>query len=172
MGRFQIACGPALSTCLLLTVRLASGGEAPRVEWTRVLSQSVQEGVGAPLQQTSDGGFIVSGSTLKKTDGRGNVLWETSFEDPIYPGSAVRQTSDGGYIVGGTFYGPGCNSPHVTSQDLALIRVDPQGTILWQKAFGRSGQDWGYAVETTRDGGYVVAGFISGSGSGSLAVVK
>src|SRR6266508_1858859 len=122
---------------LVLGAGFAPGGEAPPVAWTRQFpGHSVEEGIGAPLGETSDGGFILSGYSLKKTDGRGEVVWETAFPEPIYPGSSVRQTDDGGYIVGGTFYGP-CNSTaFVASQDVALIKIDSQGGIVWEKAFG------------------------------------
>ena len=82
------------------------------------------------VQQTDDGGFILTGYTystknltndvwLIKTDANGNEEWNRTLGDSIYfqwnaggdeepmpyalndRGSSVQQTSDGGYIIGG-----------------------------------------------------------------------
>src|SRR5437867_3807665 len=109
MGQVQIVGGRSLLTacalCLVLAAGMARGGEAPEVEWTRVLPSHFPEE--AHLEKTSDGGFIVSGSGLLKTDERGVVLWETSFDGAVYAGPSIRQLQDGHFILGGTFYGNG-----------------------------------------------------------------
>jgi hypothetical protein len=65
-------------------------------------------GLGFSVQQTVDGGFIVTGRDgdeivfLLKTDGQGNQEWRNSFGSGN--GSSVQQTVDGGFIVAGFFY--------------------------------------------------------------------
>ena len=59
------------------------------------------------VQQTVDGGFIVTGQDfsndfvvlLLKTDGQGNEQWRKTFGDGY--GLSVQQTVDGGFIVTG-----------------------------------------------------------------------
>ena len=59
------------------------------------------------VQQTVDGGFIVTGSDkndngdvlLLKTDGQGNEQWRKTFGDGL--GLSVQQTVDGGFVVTG-----------------------------------------------------------------------
>ena len=69
-------------------------------EWRKNFGQ----GDGYSVQQTVDGGFIVSGSDngvlLLKTDGQGNEEWRKNFGDGY--GTSVQQTVDGGFIVTGT----------------------------------------------------------------------
>jgi hypothetical protein len=86
------------------------------------------------VQQTSDGGYIVAGTTrsfsaywynifLIKTDANGNVQWAKTYGgtdgDEDY---SVRQTSDGGYIVAG-----GTGSFSV--EGALLIKTDANGNI-------------------------------------------
>ena len=72
----------------------------------------------------------------------------------------VQRTSDGGYIVAGytLSLGPG-------GWDAWLIRTDADGVKQWDKTFGGMGEDFGYAVRQTLDGGYIIAGATSSFGS-------
>jgi len=149
-------------------VKLASNGN---VEWQKAYGGGGDDWLHA-IQQTSDGGYIVAGTTysflegwwdpcngwILKLDANGNIEWQKVLmiggEQQIYD---IRQTSDGGYIaVGATWdaYPGGC-------YDLWVVKLDSDGHIQWQKAYGRGGKDpWdiGRAVQQTSDGGYVVAG--------------
>jgi uncharacterized delta-60 repeat protein len=88
------------------------------------------------VQQTSDGGYIVAGSTdsfgadsvdilLIKTNANGNIQWAKTYggtrNDYAY---SVQQTSDGGYIVAGY-----TNSFGAGGYDIFLIKTDANGDI-------------------------------------------
>lgn len=119
------------------------------------------------VQQTMDGGYIIVGSTnsfgndsrdvyLIKTDAYGNVEWVKTYGgnhlDIAY---AVQQTTDGGYIIAGATQSFGNGS-----RDVYLIKIDAYGNVEWQKTFGGSEIDDGYAIQQTLDGGYIIAGWI------------
>ncbi|NPV72423.1 MAG: hypothetical protein HPY89_01225 [Pelotomaculum sp.] len=76
----------------------------------------------------------------------------------------TRMTGDGGFIAAGEtascyLHGNGGN-------DVLLIRLDPAGRLLWQKAIGGTGNDCGMSVRQTDDGGYIIAGITKSAGSG------
>jgi hypothetical protein len=126
------------------------------------------------VQQTSDGGFIVAGTTtsfgagfqdvyLIKTDNNGYHVWPmTTFGGTgIDWGNSVRQTSDGGYIVAGSTGSFGAGS-----DDAYLIKVSQSGFKVWSKTFGGTANDSARSVRQTSDGGYILAGATTSFGAG------
>ncbi|MBW2163825.1 MAG: hypothetical protein JRF43_05135, partial [Deltaproteobacteria bacterium] len=128
---------------------------------------------GNAVQQTDDGGYIVAGTTwilggmysnvlLIKTDAEGNEVWRKSFRSgDINRGHSLQRTIDGGYIIAGTTWLHGQKL-----SDVYLIKTDAKGNEVWSKTFGGSGRDYGYSVQKSSDGGYVVAGQTDSFGAG------
>jgi hypothetical protein len=128
---------------------------------------------GLSVRQTKDGGYVVTGYThslaiggddiwLIKTDANGNELWNQTFGGTTDDwGSSVWQTRDDGYIITGrtSSFGAG-------GEDIWLIKIDANGTQLWDKTFGGMKDDWGSSVQQTTDGGYIVAGWTESLGAG------
>jgi hypothetical protein len=121
------------------------------------------------VQQTSDGGFVITGSTssfgaggvdiyLIKTNSSGDTLWTRTYGGSGYDtGRCVRQTfPDSGYIIVGSTdsYGTG-------GLDIYLIKIDTDGDTLWTKTYGGIHEDAGYSVQQTTDGGYIIAGYVA-----------
>ncbi len=143
--------------------------------WTQTFGGSNYD-VGHSVQQTSDGGYIITGyyqssSTganvyLIKTDSYGDVLWTRTIGGTEYDaGESVRQTIDGGYIIAGSTmsYGAG-------AIDVFLIRTDSSGDTLWTQTAGGSDSDAGYSVQQTSDEGYIVAGLTNSFSADSIDV--
>jgi len=76
-----------------------------------------------------------------------------------------QQTSDEGYILVGmtSSFGAG-------GFDYYLIKTDANGDTLWTRVYGGSGNDKGYYVQQTSDGGYIVAGYTNSFGAGSYDI--
>jgi len=143
---------------------------------------------GRSVQQTADGGYIIAGYSmllvyderwqyyyyqgdvyLIKTDPDGNSIWQKTFvgscDDRAY---SVQQTTDGGYIIVGTTRDIG--APVQTWPDVYLIKTDSGGNMVWQKTFWGVVDDFGYSVQQTADGGYIIAGGTPSFGAGGYDV--
>jgi len=128
------------------------------------------------VQQTSDGGFIVAGATysnttdfdawLLKLDPDGMVSWQKAYGGPLTDMAySVQQTNDGGYIVAGATYST------TTDIDAWILKLDTNGMVSWQKAYGGPFTDMAYSFQQTNDGGFIVAGVYSLLSSGENAWV-
>lgn len=131
------------------------------------------------IQQTFDHGYIIAGLTLSygqgasdayliKTDSSGNVLWAKSYGDSyenyIY---SVIQSADSGIVAVGYTQNTGTNS-----RDIYLLKTNLAGTLLWSKMIGWNGNDEGYSVKQTNDGGYIISGLANENGGVGAFLVK
>ncbi len=140
-------------------------------EWDKVYGSSSYDDYGSSVQQTTDSGYIITGSTifqsansrdiwLIKTNGTGDLEWDQKFDVKIDDrGYSVRQTGDGGYIVLGCIEGG-------TEEDMYLLKTNDTGVRDWSSSPGPVDKlDTGQSVQPTSDGGYVCAGSIWSSSS-------
>ena len=147
----------------------------PDTLWTKTFGGSGREW-GYCLKKNKDGGYILLGFTQSfgaggsdvwviKTDSLGNKIWDKTYGDgKDEEGYWLEKTRDGGYIIVGKkgYY------PH--QFDVYLIKIDSLGNTMWEKTFGGNGEDVGYSVQQTPEGGYIIAGFTESYGKGSYDV--
>lgn len=138
---------------------------APDTLWTRTYGGSETDKANA-VQQTADGGYIVTGyseispnayqAVLIRTSDAGDTLWTRALSGI---GNAIAKSLalsvDGGYVVAGITW-PLSES----SSDIFLAKTDSNGDIQWIQTYGSLQNDLANSVQQTADGGYIVAGFI------------
>ncbi|NIM92189.1 MAG: hypothetical protein GTO18_00530 [Anaerolineales bacterium] len=84
-------------------------------------------------------------------------------------GINLLQTNDGGYaIVGYT------SSGDAIQEDVYLVRLSPQGEVLWSRTYGGERKDNGWDLLETEEGGFIVVGFTNsfGEGGGDMYIIK
>ena len=132
------------------------------------------------VRQTSDGGYIATGSGNVSTDGSpdlfllkthtdGSLQWLRTYgtNDSDEEGHMVQETSDGGYIITGM---SDCNYDTEWGK-IWLIKTDASGSVVWDKKYeGTGGQvgvwfkNFGNSVQQTRDSGFILAGVMDYQG--------
>jgi hypothetical protein len=146
---------------LLAVVRIAVAQPNPDTLWTRTYGVSGHEGAYS-IQQTTDGGYVVAGTTwdsidyrdfyVVKIDGQGDTLWTrtygNSLDDFVW---SIQQTHDGGYVIAGvTGYG--------SVWHRYVVKTNSQGDTLWTRTYQGLRDGGGTSILQTEDGGYLIAG--------------
>ncbi|NQT63383.1 MAG: T9SS type A sorting domain-containing protein [Candidatus Marinimicrobia bacterium] len=91
-----------------------------------------------------------------------DTLWTRTYGGAANDhGEAIQLTSDGGYIITGDATPLGSDN-----RDVWLIKTDALGQQEWSHMFGGSGDDKGFSVQPTLDGGYIVTAATNSFGSG------
>ncbi|KPJ52923.1 hypothetical protein AMJ39_06520 [candidate division TA06 bacterium DG_24] len=157
-------------------VYLVKTGASGETVWTRTYGGGDEE-YGRSVDQTSDGGYIVGAWAasfgaggldvyLLKVDASGDTVWTRTYGGQDHEEDRwVRQTSDGGYVMAGfsESFGSG-------GYDIYVIKTDATGDTAWTRTYGGSDDEYGYSVEETGDGGYVIAGYTASFGAGGYDV--
>ena len=159
----------------ILVIKLNSNGD---IQWAKTFGAN---GSGYSVQQTSDGGYIVAGTTnsfgagsgdflVIKLYSDGNIEWaRTLGGSSVEYAYSIQQTSDGGYIVAGT-----TNSLGAGPWDVLVIKLYSDGNMEWARTLGGPSFDYAYSIQQTSDGGYIVAGYTAsfGAGASDFLVIK
>ena len=155
------------------------------IVWEKSLGGSEGESAFS-VQQTADGGYIVTGITnsndgdvshnfggtdgwVVKLNGSGKIEWQKTFGGSKREWiNNIRQTTDGGYIFTGFTESNDGNlsgiSGRRSNRNIWLVKLNANGEIVCQKLFGGSKADNGKAIQQTKDGGYIVAASSSSNG--------
>ncbi|MET3129444.1 hypothetical protein ABID42_004568 [Arcicella rosea] len=133
---------------------------------------------------TSDGGFLIGGSSLSsgtngyldylviKVDANGNKQWTKFYGAAGHETlSSIIKTSDGGYLLAGDSHSniggdKSENSKGLYSSDYWIVKIDANGTKIWDKTLGGDNNDASPDIVQTSDGGFLLGGSSRSSISG------
>lgn len=143
--------------------------------WEKTIGGPYNDAANA-IRTTTDGNLIIAGSTeklseitnekdfdvyLAKIDQNGNLIWDITIVDPFEGynsddiARSVRQVSEGGYIIAGSIHNVD------VFENAYVLRVDDDGTLIWQKSIGESwSYENGYDGLETSLGGFIIVGSI------------
>ena len=180
MKRLTINLNTQILFALFLWTTSAIFGQIPSIEWQKCIGGSLAEGGGASsIQQTSDGGYIIGGSSksndgdvtlnygktdyfLVKLNSLGILTWQKSYGGTSYDGiNCVIQTKDGGYILAG--YSDSNDGDVIGNNGNGaywIVKINSVGVIEWKKCYGGTSSegDGASSIQQTTDGGYIIAG--------------
>jgi len=120
----------------------------------------------------ADGGLYIAGLSEKtvrdrpevmilRLDVDGGIVWEKHIGGPKSDGGwSVAGTTDDGLVVLAASASRGAGST-----DAWLMRFDQDGTLAWERVYGRQLWDRPTAVLSTKDGGLVVTGYTTSQGA-------
>lgn len=136
------------------------------IEWEKTYGGTALD-LAEFIEQTNDGGYIVTGQTGGDVDGFNGVIdfWVLKLSnvgdiewERVLGGSGVdlpkdiRQTNDSGYIVAGA--SNTVNGFH----DFWVLKLASDGSTQWEKRYGGTAVDFPQHIELTSDGGYIIVG--------------
>ncbi len=163
------------------------------IQWDSLIGGDMDD-TPTDVIQTSDGGYIIladseSSDTLDvthtnkgrtdlwivKLDPNGHIEWDNLIGGSHYDvGTSIIETTDHGFLVGA--HTKSSNSGDVThsiqgwKDDIWIVKLDTQGTILWNNLIGGQGFDFCSSIVQTNQGSFVITGYSDSSDSGDIQV--
>ncbi len=139
------------------------------------------------VDATSDNGYVIAGYTqsndgdIPQKPNNSSDFWIVKFDQnhniqwsKTYGGSGddrarkVIQTSDNGFVIIGYSDSSDLDvSVNNGFRDFWIIKLDPNGQLLWEKSYGFSGNDEGFNIKENTDGTLIAVGFLDVSAAGN-----
>ena len=167
----------ALFYCLFFVFTYANG-QSLAVKWQKCIGGSKSDSP-SKIRKTLDGGYVIFGATesndgdvnynhgkfdvlVVKLDSNLNIQWSKTFggsENDI--ANWGEHTKDSGYIFCGYTSSTDGDLTDITTfgkNDSWIVKLDKQGSIVWQKVNGGVSDDQYTSVIENFDGNYVALG--------------
>ena len=112
---------------------------------------------------SSDNSIVAVGSEgdrifIIKLNENGSLVWDSTLvANDIENGLALEMLSDNSFVIAGYTHS------NASSIDAYLAKFDTNGTLVWQKPFGKENKDeLAQCITTSQNGGFFLAGFSEG----------
>ncbi|HEU4778260.1 MAG TPA: hypothetical protein VFS58_00110, partial [Steroidobacteraceae bacterium] len=171
-GGFFVAGGMYVNALYDDNAWLTSIDTQGAVRWQRRLTGGVRI---TSLRALPDGGAVLAGLSLSegphrpwaaRVDATGLLLWsqvysaQSADSDPV---ARIALAADGGFLIATShLVTDSYNLPTAQAaagrRNALLIRLNPDGTARWHRIYGGLLDETIYGLDSTSDGGFVVAG--------------
>lgn len=128
------------------------------------------------IQQTSDGGYIITGVIyptftnadvyVVKLSSTGTLQWTKTYGGTSNDIGHYVMESAGGYLIAGE------TESFSASRDAFLIRTDLNGDTLWTKTYGGTGSDIANRIEELPSGNFLLTGSFQISGINQMGLLR
>lgn len=148
-------------------------GNTGNIVWTITIGGTEADNA-TSIIQTSDGGFILTGSTssfgagqsdlvIAKLSSSGTLIWFRTIGG-VYSesGNSICETTDDGFAVTGNTASFGAGN-----DDLYVLKFDASGILQWNKVIGGGSLERAYCIIKSNDGGFLICGQTQSYGAGA-----
>lgn len=151
--------------CWLVKLSAASA-----IEWSRTVGGSERES-GLDIRELSNGDFMLLAFTqssdgdiavqhggydvlLAKISSTGSLLWVKTYGGTLNDDCrTIIPTDDGGFILSGSSASSdGDVTVNQGANDVWVLKVDANGSMVWQRSFGGALDEWAYGYDTDQYG--------------------
>lgn len=158
-------------------VKLKSNGDTA---WTRLAGTTDQDQANC-MAATPDGGFVVAGTNdpmgssqdvfVIKFNSNGNTVWQKTFGgsyDDVT--NAVSVAADGSILLAVSTESDNTGDVPANhgSHDSWIIKLTSNGDKVWSKMFGGDEEEDPASIQSTSDGGCIIAGYTASSQNGDV----
>jgi len=180
--------GKTLLVTIFLSAILSAGmAQTPGIKWSKYVGTQNAQEVLYDGQRTADKGYILvgldtgynfsysnvfqklnnGGNWMVKVDSIGSLVWKKRIAfGPYSPYNSalesICRTTDGNYLVAGYVWA------YPDTANYHIAKINDLGNVIWDTAFGGSGDDRAFNVKQTADGGYIVAGYSTSVNNGDV----
>lgn len=148
--------------CVLAVCTCGSEEQGPETMWGQIIGGSGFDS-GQAVVETADSGFIVVGYTdsfvaeqarvyLIRLDKDGDTVWTDTHGSSPVQAFDITETTDGNYVITGYVQ-------TVAGGNVFCMKIDVDGSVLWENNYGGANSDIGLAIESTLDGGALITGW-------------
>ena len=136
-----------------------------QIQWQKCIG-GVQDDKLFSCVQTAEGDFVCAGFTYStgsglydvwviRLDRSGEVVWQKTYGGKKYDEAhSIVANNDGTFVVAGF----SSSFSELSDFDAWAMKLDANGSIIWQKTYATTGFDRVYAAKALPTGGYIFAG--------------
>lgn len=161
-----------IAVVVALIITTSGKAEEGETIWSSIFGGDDIDGSQSVIA-TSDSHYVTVGQTFSfgagysdvwmiKFGANGDSIWSRTFGGAADDwGSSVIETSNGNYLIAGT------TEQYIgDTKDALLLLTDADGHLLWSRTYGGSGSEEANEVIETSDGGYLLTGYTTSTGTG------